>query len=257
MKLSLIVLNYNDFTTTENFIKKIKNYKNIENIIVVDNASTDGSYEKLKKYEGTNIAIIKTERNKGYASGNNFGIKYAIENFNPEYLCISNPDIDIEDEVFKNITDFMEKTDKAGIVSGIIYKDEKTENISAWHLPTYKNCILEQLYVLHTLLRKGISYSNDELRKKLVHEVDVIPGCFFVIKTEVMKDIGYFDERTFLYYEENILSKKLHDKNYHNYILSNIKFYHREHVSIEKIYLNGFGEQISLLKVDIYIARNI
>ena len=73
-KIGMVILNYNDYETTSNYIDMIKNYKSINYIVVVDNNSTDGSYEKLSKINSNKIKVIKTDKNKGYAYGNNFGI---------------------------------------------------------------------------------------------------------------------------------------------------------------------------------------
>ena len=78
MNTAIIILNYNDFTTTKEMIEQIKDYKILNHIIIVDNCSTDDSYNILKKEEKNNIEVIKTKSNNGYASGNNYGIKYAI-----------------------------------------------------------------------------------------------------------------------------------------------------------------------------------
>ena len=60
MRTAMIVLNYNDYETTMKFIENIINYKSIEKIIIVDNNSTDNSYDKLKKLESDKVEIIKS-----------------------------------------------------------------------------------------------------------------------------------------------------------------------------------------------------
>ena len=65
-------------------------------------------------------------------------------------------------------------------------------------------------------------------------QVDVIAGAFFLVKTQVMKNIDFFDPRTFLYWEEDILAYKLKDKGYENYILNEKTFIHNHSVSINK-----------------------
>ena len=76
MKNGIVILNYNDSENTMLMLDDIKNYKILSAIIVVDNHSTDDSFKKLKKYENSKIKIIEAPENKGYAAGNNFGIKY-------------------------------------------------------------------------------------------------------------------------------------------------------------------------------------
>lgn len=232
MKIINIVLNYNDYETTKKYLEYTKNHSNIEHIVIVDNASTDGSYDILKKYQSEKISVIQSNLNRGYATGNNYGIEYAVKNLSPDIICISNPDIVIENKIFDEIKLFLMTHDKVGIVSGRIRNENGKELLSAWKLPEFSDCVLEQLYVL----KKLFSQSNTKQQNSSVTPVDVLPGCFFCIKTEVFKDIGFFDESTFLYYEENIISLKLKKKGYQNYLLNNITYIHKEHISIEKSY---------------------
>ena len=62
-------------------LDNIKEYKSIDHIVVVDNNSTDSTYELLKENESNKIDIIKTDDNKGYSYGNNAGCKYLINKY--------------------------------------------------------------------------------------------------------------------------------------------------------------------------------
>ncbi len=71
MNVGIVILNYNDSETTVKLLDMIKEYKILESIVVVDNNSTDNSYEVLKKFENNKIKVIKSKINKGYGYGNN------------------------------------------------------------------------------------------------------------------------------------------------------------------------------------------
>ena len=79
--ITVVALNYNDYQTMISYIDSIVDYSNINYIVVVDNLSTDDSYDKLKSYYGRSqkVVVISTAYNGGYGYGNNFGIRYAIE----------------------------------------------------------------------------------------------------------------------------------------------------------------------------------
>lgn len=92
-KACIVILNYNDFEDTVECIKSIRslNYDDSYEVVIVDNGSSNNSYEYLsKRYsdEG-NIAVLETGRNPGYAAGNNIGIDYGVKN-GAEYICILN-----------------------------------------------------------------------------------------------------------------------------------------------------------------------
>ena len=92
-KLVFIIINYNDYKTTKRLLDNIKDYKVIDKIYVVDNHSTDNSYEELKKLNIKRYEVIETSSNKGFAFALNIGAKKAIEDFGNVDIIFSNSDI--------------------------------------------------------------------------------------------------------------------------------------------------------------------
>lgn len=238
MKTSLVVLNFNDSGTTINLLNKIKHYKIIDDFIVVDNCSTDQSFQILNDYAENvkeKITIIKTDKNGGYAYGNNYGCYYALNNSNPEYLVIANPDIYFEEETLEKIIGvYREKTD-AAIVSCLMNCASDINLPSAWKLPRYCDCILENLLILRKIVGNKTRYKENDL-KNFINNVDVIAGSFFVIPGKIFDMIKGFDNSTFLYYEENILAYKLKKMGYSNYLLGNVYYDHIHSVSINRTF---------------------
>ena len=95
LKCVCVVLNYNDAKTVQEFMKRVENYKNISNLIIVDNNSTDDSYRILHNLykDNSKINVIKVNENRGYGFGNNIGVSYSWDKFKNEYTLISNPDV--------------------------------------------------------------------------------------------------------------------------------------------------------------------
>ncbi len=230
MSTAIIILNYNDSTTTLEMINQIKNYKILDHIIIVDNCSTDNSFEILKEEEKDNIEVIKTDKNKGYASGNNFGIKYAIEKYNVDNIIISNPDITVSEDNIKELLKSL-KYNNVSLIAPTI--DENGEISKGWRIPTLKDDLLSNINYFHKYATERMKY-NTFIYKDNITEVEVVKGCFFIIKSSIIKDIDYFDENTFLYYEENILGKKLKNKGYKSYIHNKVIVKHNLSKSINK-----------------------
>lgn len=235
----LIVLNYNDYVTTSKYIEMVKKYSVLDKIIVVDNCSTDNSYMFLKKFESQKVDIISTGKNNGYGSGNNFGIKYAESNYKPTTLIISNPDIEVSEKSILKLCNFLTLHKEVAAVSGLIY--DKTNNIPdnfAWKLPQYSNLLISTFISISKLFEKTfnitLKYDKNSLNYIKEMYVDVLSGCFFAIKDSVVKEVDYFEERTFLYNEETILAYKLKEKGYKQCILSSEKIIHYHSVSINK-----------------------
>ena len=85
MKVAVIIVNYNDVDDTEKYVDTITKYDVINRIVVVDNQSTTtGTFEKLQRLESDKVKVIKSDKNGGYDYGNNFGIQY-LQSLNEEY----------------------------------------------------------------------------------------------------------------------------------------------------------------------------
>lgn len=214
--IALIILNYNKYELTKRLVKNLKSINYSGDIVIVDNNSKNNSFDILYRSlnnEMDNIYVIKSEKNGGYAYGNNFGIKYILEkNKNIRYIGIINPDV-VLDKGFsfrKLIESIEDREDIAGITPTQLYNGIYTIKNLGWKLPTYNNILISNISSIYKILDRT-RYSNikvDEIDNN-IGNIDVMPGCFFIIKSDILKKIDYLDENTFLYYEENILAYKV------------------------------------------------
>ena len=229
MKTGIIILNYNDYENTLKIIDMIKDYKCLKKIIIVDNASTDDSFNHLKPLENNKITIIKNKKNLGYAYGNNLGLKYLYEH-GFDYAIISNPDIIVEESVIEELISRM-KNSKVSFLGPKIL--EHGNIIKGWKTPSYLYELLSTMNYFHKYAKKLITY-KDSYYKDGLNEVDVIHGCFFIGRLKDFKKINYFDTNTFLYYEENILSYKAKKNNLGIYVDTSISVIHNLSLSVDK-----------------------
>lgn len=231
MKTGIVILNYNDYETSIEIIQNIKNYKSLDYIVIVDNKSSDGSYKKLKKYESKKIKVIQTKENKGYAHGNNYGIKYLVDNYNVDNIIISNPDIIVTEETIKKLILDLKENKNISLIAPVI--KQLNEELRGWKLPTFLDDFLSNINYVQRFSKKRMLYSNEHYENEL-SKVDVVSGCFFMIRALDFKDINYFDEGTFLYYEENIIGSKLKKINKESYIDNSISVIHNLSISVDK-----------------------
>ncbi len=231
----LVVLNYNDFKSTIILIQQIKDYVLLDHIIVVDNCSTDCSFEKIKQRfcNYKKIDVIKSDKNGGYSYGNNYGCFYAINKYNPDIIVIANPDISFKEKSLEVMLYTFNRNENIAMVSCLMNCKSGINLPSAWKLPVYKDCVLENLIILRKLAGNRTRYKKEELTNRL-NKVEVIAGSFFSIKSKAFCSVGGFDESTFLYYEENMLAYKLKKKNFVNYLITSVKYDHMHSVSIDK-----------------------
>ncbi len=278
MKVAVIIVNYNDVEDTEKYVNTITKYESINRIVVVDNQSTTaGTFETLKKLESEKVKVIQSEKNGGYNYGNNFGIRYLNNSLNEEYdyYIISNPDISVSEEAIKHCLEVAQNDSSIGVIAPRMFnKDNNPIRRCAWKMRTFELDMIHSTRVLemifYKMLRNG-EYSNKEYEKEIL-EVEAISGAFFIIKSNVLKEIGMFDENVFLFYEEDILAKQIAEKNYKVISLNTEKFIHYEsqtigktfnyykkmrQLFISKMYYHKKYNKINLLQVVIYHILNV
>lgn len=221
IKVFIVLLNYNGYKDTLKCIDSINNKENEfnDNIIVVDNNSTDNSKNILEKDK--RIHFIETNENGGFAKGNNIGIKYAIEN-NAQYIILLNNDTEIEENAISILVQAAEKDSSVGIVgSRIMYFDNKELiNYCGGKIDWLKGATIHENYK-RKYIDKGINYKYTEF----------ITGCCMLIKREVIEKIGYLPEEYFMYYEDTDYCVKAKENGYKLGLCEDSVIYHKVSVS--------------------------
>lgn len=204
--ICVIYVNYNNYKQTIESSLKIQKMRLIKRIIIVDNHSTDDSYQYLKKIENEKISVILCEENKGFSVGNNFGCCYARGKYN-DFNCFLflGTDVDVEENVIQIAYDYLEEKQCAAVSPRILELDGM-EGCSAWQFPSFSKILRMCLW---NYSRKHQLNEMLNLPKEGIVMCDSIRGSFILIKKEDFFLVDGFDEDTFLYYEENILFKKL------------------------------------------------
>ena len=155
---------------------------------------------------------------------------------------------------------FLDSHDEYAAASGLIH-DTNNRIVSnfAWKLPTYKDMMVNTFLIASKIYHKfsdsGQFYNKETINAASnILNVGVLSGCFFVIKHKVFKEIGYFDERTFLYNEENILAYKLNEIGFKQGVLISERIIHFQGLSINKNIKNWNDKNKILLdSINIYL----
>ncbi len=136
MKTAIIILNYNSENDTIRFVNEIKEYKNINTIVIVDNCSEN--VDKLKVLENGKVHVIKSDKNGGYSYGNNKGIKYLNslgEHY--DYIIISNPDVSIEESSIDKVLITLQENEQIAVaVPRMVNAQNKPIRRSSWKIRT-------------------------------------------------------------------------------------------------------------------------
>lgn len=232
MKTGLIIIHYNDYESLSNLIDNVKNYKCLDKIVIYDNHSKEEIRLKVEKLKSKNIDIIFNNDNKGYSYAINEASKYLVNKIGKCNIIISNSDIVInKEEDIKELVKLLDNKE-IGLVAPIILENNNLNR--GWkEVKPILDSLLNVILIHRPLRRKYVFYKEDHYKEK-TSVVDVVSGCFFLIRSDILEKINYLDENVFLYYEENILAKKLKNINKKIIVDNEIIVIHNHSVSIDK-----------------------
>ena len=216
-KLSVVIVNYNVAYFLEQCLHSVyEAAKGIPvEIFVVDNHSVDKSLEMLRN-NFPEVKVIANEENVGFAKANNQAIRIATG----EYILLLNPDTIVQADTFVKTLDFMDKTPDAGALGVKMidgqghYLPESKRGLPLPSVAFYK------IFGLSKILRKSKRFGRYHLTyldPDEIHEVDVLPGAFMLMRKSVLDQIGLLDETFFMYGEDIDLSYRVTLGGYKNY----------------------------------------
>ena len=182
-----VIVNYNSGSDLINCVESILYSDNITpHIIIVDNASRDGSLEECKS-RFPKFTYIYNTHNIGFAAGANIGTRYALER-SAVTVTYCNPDAILDTKCADILTSTVE-AQKVDIASPLIYKhDSSTHWFSGGNISFFK------MRATH----RNISKKQSD---KFLISTDYITGCVMTVSASVFEKISLFDEDFFLYYE--------------------------------------------------------
>lgn len=257
-KVDVLTLNYNDASTTIEYVNRIKGYDNIDHILIVDNKSTDNSYEMLKSNfeDCENVEIVCADHNGGYGAGNNFGIRYLAERYKSEYILLSNPDTIIEKSVISELERFLRENSEFSMVAPFMCdKDGDKQYNSAIRIPSCKRYILSMEMFYSKYVRAALYKGIEESREDMLC-VDSVSGSLFLVRASDMLAYGMYDENVFLYCEETILGMKFRNAKRKVALLPQITFIHNHSVSISKTYKKLIQRRKLCQKSQLYVIKH-
>ena len=236
-KISIIIPTYNRKNDLMQCLASVKNllYYELE-IVVVDNASTDGTYENVKKVF-PQVKIIRNNKNLGVSGGRNTGLKYI--NKNTKFILFLDHDIIVEKDLVNELLKVMNKDEKMGIATPKIYYYEDKSVI--WAVGTSINLITGKITM-------NGENQRDEGQFNQIRDVQVAPAVIMV-KREVIQKIGGFDEDYFATYEDTDFCFRAKKVGYRIIYVPRARAFH-------KVPLNWWESKKRLVSRNYYIARN-
>ena len=236
--LSIVIVNYNVKFFLEQCLYSLrKSAAGIQTeIIVVDNQSTDGSINYLQP-RFPEVQFIVSDTNIGFARASNKGLQYATG----EYILFLNPDTLLSENTLETCISFFKKNPDAGALgvkmidgSGRFLKESKRSFPSPL-TSLFKLFGLSKIFPHSKLFSK---YYLGHLEENKNHEVNVLAGAFMMLRKEVIKTLGSFDEKFFMYGEDIDLSYRIQKSGYKNYYIADTEIIHFKGESTRRGSLN-------------------
>ena len=233
---AFLTLNYNDSIKTVELANKCAASGLFDYIVVVDNNSKEDEVNFLKNNLNETVTLIQAKKNNGFASGNNIGFKYLSNIPGIDYVLIANPDVIFNFSTVTKLLEILNNNSKIAAVSCLCKELNGTISESFRNFRTIKELFHRFLLLRNKffpLSRKFAIPSQD------IFYTDCLRGSFIFFNFDALRKVGFFDENTFLYYEEDILFTKLHKLGYLSCVLNN-EFYIHNHPIIKKKKTNIF-----------------
>lgn len=252
VKTSIVIVTWN----VKGFLKQCLQsiYRETENIpfeiIVVDNASIDGTSEMIKE-EFPEVRLIKNEKNLGYPKANNLALREIIKEKQSDYVLLLNSDILIQDRAVEKMLSHLEQNPSTGaICPALILPDNRFQTGPAGYLPSALTA-MNYFFFFFKLFPKNlkglfIDQSYFSKRKECV-EVDWLSGACLMIRRGTIEKIGLMNEDYYFYAEDLDWGRRMKLKGIRLHYLPWIRVLHYHGVTYDKIHKEINTKWLSML----------
>lgn len=246
-KITISIVTYNSkdiFKTLDGLTKEIlPNFPC--KMMIFDNHSSEEFKKKLEKYESDQVKINFYNENKGFGFGHNYNAK----NCDTEYFLICNPDILVDEKNFAILWEYLQKNNNLMLAPKVVYPNGEMQYLVRRRLAVFDYILrFIPFNFVKKLFNKRLSYFECRDLTEEIQEIQFASGCFMFTRTKDFLEVGGFDERFFMYFEDNDLCQKYRQSGkeiIYNPQAKVIHFYGKEaHKSskVFKIFLNSMRQ---------------
>jgi len=199
MDLSIVVVNWNTKDLLEDCLNSVQSgLRDIEaEVIVIDNASTDGSVEMVyRKFPQTRL--IANFDNRGFAAANNQGFEKA----RGRHVLLLNSDTIVHRDVLARSVEYLDENPNVGMMGCRVINGDGSTQMTCSQFPTFTNLLIQTVGANRLGGRCFKRYQMLDWDRDDERDVEVISGCYLMVRAEVIGEIGNLDEAFFCYGEE-------------------------------------------------------
>lgn len=217
--ISIVIVNWNAGSQLKQCIDSLTDMI-VRQIIVVDNASTDGSAQMIDNHPG--VTLIRAPENLGFGKACNLGAKQA----SAEFFLFLNPDAAVYPDTLEKVLAYMQHATNARVGICSVQLMDKTGHVARTcaRFPSARGFVAHATGLDTLFPRLGhfmVEWPHDSTRK-----VDHLIGAFFFVRRSVFESLGGFDERFFVYLEDVDFSYRAREAGWNSMYLANVQAFH-------------------------------
>lgn len=213
--VTAIVVSYNTCDLTRRALLALKNsHTRIQRIIVVDNASRDGSASMVKK-EFPDVMVIENAKNVGFAVANNQALKQCTQT----YAWLVNSDTEVHKDTLQALVAYLDMNETVAMVGPqLVYPDGSLQSVGGY-FPTVSN-VLRYLIPITSVFPRSLRarYRDIALFPQIPPKegiaLDYVTGAACLLRVSALKEVGFLGEEYFMYFEETDLAWRLKARGY-------------------------------------------
>ncbi len=221
--VGIVIVNWNlkdSLRATLESLRKV-NYPGLQ-IVVSDNASTDGSPEMVRT-EFPEVHLLAHETEQGYARAASLGMAHLVDQ--TKYIFSTTNDVIVDPEIINELVNYADAHPESGVLGTKIYFHDRPDVI--WHAGA-------RVHPLH-----GHSYTfgwlrKDHARYSQVRDCDFVGGCGFLLRSEVLHRIGFYKEDMIFYSEDADLCYRIREAGYRVVYIPTAKMWHKVGTTLAK-----------------------
>lgn len=243
--VSASIVSYNGYDETADAVGSILSHTlgSDINIYVIDNASPDGTGTRLLSADfGDRVHVRCLSENIGFGSGHN-SVLYSLRS---DYHAVINPDITLTNDAITEICAYMDAHEDVVMVTPQLMFPDGSLQYTAKRKPSFM-ALLARTVPLKCLKNIENHYLALDEDLSVEREVEFCSGCFFVIRTEILKSIGGFDEKYFMYVEDADITQKALAMG-RCMFLPSVRVYHAWHRDTRRKWSSFFMQIKSMLR---------
>ena len=208
MDLSIVIVNWNTRGLLRDCLESVESHlcSVSAEVIVVDNASTDGSVDMVKRlFPG--VRLIANAENRGFAAANN----QAFERATGKYVLLLNSDTLVHGDVLSRSILYLDANPKVGMMGCKVLNGDGSTQLTCSQFPTFTNLLIQTLGANRLGGTFFSRYQMLDWERDDEREVEVVSGCYLMVRSQVIDEIGYLDEAFFCYGEETDWCRRCHE----------------------------------------------